>query len=336
MRDPNPKIEVAILRVLQETRQPLGGEAIAKQAQAHGVDLSGRTVRLYLKQMEMKGLVGPAKRGRSGGRTITALGAEEVQNARVVERLGFTAARVDSLAWKMDFELASKSGNIVLNVTVLDENRIHEAVTRTLPVFEAGLGMGEYAIVARGGEWLGDVQIPEGKAGIGTVCSVTLNGVLLQAGIPLVSRFGGVLEMREGQPTRFTDVIYYDGTSLDPLEIFIKAGLTSVREATAGERGQIGVSFREFPTSAFGEVEQVLTELKRKGLGGILTLGKPNQPLLEFSVHEGRTAMIVNGGLNPVAVIEEAGIATKSHALCTLFEFQKLCHYTQLVSRIYK
>ena len=194
--------------------------------------------------------------------------------------------------------------------------------------------MGSLTCLANEGDRLGDYLIPPGKVGIGTVCSVTLNGVLLNSGIPTVSIFGGVLEIDKGIPARFTDVIHYNGTSLDPLEIFIKGKLTHVREAARMGRGRIGASFREIPTSAAGKDQSIRNQLKDLGLEGILLLGKPNQTLLEFPVEEGRTGMIVAGGLNPASAIEEAGIFSEQIALGTLFEYQQLIHFKKLQTLI--
>jgi repressor of nif and glnA expression len=201
-----------------------------------------------------------------------------------------------------------------------------------VPVFDAGLGMGVYATKAREGEQIGHFVVPKGKIAIGSVCSVTVNGVLLKAGIPTTSRFGGVLELHDGVPYRFTDMIHYEGTSLDPLEIFIKGGLTSVRQAASTGNGRIGAGFREVPTAALGELERVRAILKEAGLGGIMMIGKPNQPLLDIPVTDGRTGVIVAGGLNPASAVEEAGIPTTNHALSCLYEFGDLAHYTELSS----
>jgi len=331
MTESRLKEKVAILRVLRDAARPLGGDAIAKEIQAYGLEMSGRTVRLYLKEMEKDGLVGPAGRGRRGGRTITRLGLEEIKNALILDRVGFTAARVDELACRMTFDLAARKGLIVLNLTTFDESALGEAVRSMVPVFQAGLGMGNCVALARAGERIGEFQIPAGKVAIGTVCSVTLNGALLKAGIPTVSLFGGVLELRDGQPVRFTDVIYYDGSSLDPLEIFIKGGLTRVRSAARTGHGRIGASFREVPTAALREVEKIRRQMELVGLGGITLMGKPNQPVLDFPVNEGRTGFIVNGGLNPAAVLQEIGIASENVALGTLYDFKQLFHYHRLL-----
>ena len=284
--------------------------------------------------MEREGLVAHAKRGRHGGRTITELGIDEIKDALVMERVGFTAAKVDTLAWKISFDPATQSGLVVLNVSLIPEFCLRAAIHEIIPVFKAGLSMGEYLYLGRSGEQIGEFQIPPGYVAIGTICTVTLNGVLLSARIPTDSRFGGMLEVQNRTPIRFTDVIYYDGTSLDPLEIFIKGGLTSVREAVRTGHGRIGVSFREVPTAAMAEVEKVLRRMDQIGLGGVLMIGRPSQPVLDFPVQEGRTAILLIGGLNPLAAVEEAGMPTTNFALCTLFEFRRLIHYSKAAAQV--
>jgi HTH-type transcriptional regulator, global nitrogen regulator NrpRI len=327
LRENQSRQKVAILKVLQDSGESLGSSHIADELQAHGFDLCGRTVRLYLQEMEQEGLVTQAKRGRDGGRALTYLGHEEIRNALVKERVGFMASRVDSLACQVTFDPQRRSGLVVLNATILERSLFPAAVREMIPVFRASLGMGKLVAVARPGERLGAFSIPPGKVGIGTVCSVTLNGILLSARIPTRSVFGGVLEIGDGRPVRFTDVIYYSGTSLDPLEIFIKGKLTSVRKTARTGNGRIGASFREFPSPALPEVERISPMLHEIGIGGCLLIGKPNRDLLEFPVEEDRTGFLVCGGLNPVAAVEEAGIPASNHALCTLYDYERLLHY---------
>lgn len=321
------KLRIALLRVLQNASDPLSSESMAQNVCDLGFDVSPRTVRLYLEELEAEGLVAQAKRGPHGGRRITPRGIQELSIASVQERVGFLAVRMDTLAWQMSFDPLMKMGNIVLNLTVIAERDLERAKAEMRPVFEAGLGMGRLLALFQAGERVGRITIPDGKLGIGTVCSVTLNGVLVNSGIPTVSRFGGVLELLDRQPARFTDVIFYDGTSLDPLEIFIRSGLTSVRKAVMTRHGCIGASFREVPSCAIDEVERIVRRLEEVGLGGVVKIGKPGQPVLGFPVPDGRTGLVVNGGLNPAAAIYEAGIAAQNVALSHLYEFEHLRDY---------
>ena len=53
-------------------------------------------------------------------------------------------------------------------------------------------------------------------------------------------------------------------------------------------------------------------------------LGKPNQPLLDIPVSTGHVGIIVVGGLNPIAALEEEGIATVNTSLHDLYNFDQL------------
>jgi len=319
---------VAILRVLRAMGRPLGGARLARELQSLGLDLKPRTLRLYLERLEADGLVEAAG---ARGRQITPAGLAELKRAAVVERVGLTAARVDALAYQTTFRISSCSGRVVVNASLVDRHRLADALIEAAAVFKAGLGMGCHMMIAGEGEEVGDLQVPPGKALIGTVCSVTINGILLGLGIPVVSRFGGVLELEDGKPVRFTDVIHYDGSSLDPMEIFIRSRLTSVGEAARTGRGRIGAGLREIPSAAVPEVEKITRKLERVGLNGILAIGRRNQPLLDFPMPEGRTGMIVAGGLNPISAVEEAGIPTTNHAMHGLVEFERFRPYQEWI-----
>ena len=198
------------------------------------------------------------------------------------------------------------------------------------PVFEKNLGMGQYLIVASGGGKIGDFEIPKGKVAIGTICSVIINGILIHGGIPVTSKFGGLLEIYQGTPYRFTEIIHYDGSSLDPLEIFIKGKMTNVTGAVQKGIGHIGASFREIPSAAIPQVRKLVKQLEAIGLGAIIAVGKPNQPLLDIPVGEGRAGIIVAGGLNPMAAVEESGIPTENLAMGALLDFSELIPFNDL------
>ena len=76
--------------------------------------------------------------------------------------------------------------------------------------------------------------------------SAVVDGVLLKAGVPMDSEFGGILEVRDGTPRRFVAIINYAATSLGPSEAYIRARMTSVGRATATGTGRILANFREF------------------------------------------------------------------------------------------
>lgn len=318
---------MAILRVLHDAGKPLGGSKIARELAASGFDLSDRTVRFYLGQADEQGLT--ENLGRRG-RRLTDKGREEVASGLVVDKVGFIAAKVEDLCYQMDFRLTRAVGRVILNVSTLDAADFVRACRHMTRVFEAGLSMGRFLAVAPPGGELGGLHVPRGKVAVGTVCSVSLNGVLLKSGIATTSVFGGLLQISGGRPHRFTQIIHYAGSTVDPLEIFIKGQMTGVHEAAETGEGAIGASFREMPAAAGHDARRIVGRLEKIGLGGALLIGRPGQPLLDVPVSPGRVGMIVAGGLNPLAAVEEAGIQTRNMALHALHPFEELIPYTAL------
>jgi repressor of nif and glnA expression len=316
------KKRLAILRVLSEAVRPLTGARITQELAVTGLDVSERTVRFYLKETDQAGLT--AGRGKRG-RVITDLGRQELAASRVFEKVGFLSSKIDTMTYLMDFDLTTRRGTVVVNATVVDPHRLLAAAPMICRVFEEGYAMGRLVTLFAAGERVGEVKVPPGMIGIGTVCSITLNGVLLQFSIPTTSRFGGLLEIADKKPVRFVEIINYDGTSIDPLEVFIRSGMTDYHGAVTTGSGKIGASFL---------VRELAGRLEEAGLGGFMRIGGRGQPLLEIPVGEGRVGAIVIGGLNPVAILEETGNRVYSRALAGLVDFDRLFPFEQLPDRI--
>lgn len=325
------KKDILILGIMRNSSTPLTSVKIARELQSLGHDISERTVRLYLQRMSEEGLTGQSgKRGH----LITEKGESELNSTRIIERVGFLSAKIDRMTYQMNFDLNTTSGTVVINITIVDPRQLAKNIEYIKKVYADGYAMGHLVTFIGPGESLGHINIPDGMIGIGTVCSITLNGVLLKHGIPTVSRFGGLLEIEDKEPVRFVEIIMYDGTSIDPLEVFIRSGMTNYMGAVETGSGRIGASFREFPAESRDLVGQLAEKLKRIGLGGLMRIGLPGQPLLDIPVNEGRIGAIVIGGLNPVSILEETGTRAYSRALAGLIDFGRLFRYEEMESRI--
>ncbi|MBN1524703.1 MAG: DUF128 domain-containing protein [Spirochaetales bacterium] len=328
MKETSDKIEkkrLAILSVLKDVDEPLGSQTIMEMLAVLNMDMSERTVRFHLNAMDKNGLTECI--GRQG-RKITEKGLIEFTKARVFDKVGFLASKIDAMSCEMNFDPVTKTGSVVVNMSIVSQRELLYTYPYMLEVFKKGYSMGKLLAMFYPGDRIGDIIIPAGMIGIGTVCSITLNGILLSRGIPVTSRFGGLLEYVDWKPSRFTAIINYDGTTLDPLEIYIKSGMTDHRGATTTGNGQIGASFREVPAVCREKVLALSTELDKVGLGGLLQLGFPGQTLLGIPVNEGRIAAIVIGGLNPVAILEEHGVDVYSRALSSVIDYNKLFFFT--------
>lgn len=314
---------IAILSILKDANKPVGSRIISRELEKRGVDLTERAVRYHLRIMDERGLTQIINNRK--GRIITGKGEEEVGNALVSDKVGMVIHKVDTLSYLTNFDLETKKGDIILNVSFIPKGRFADSLKIMKEVCSAKLTVTDLVAIAGEGENIGNSIVPENTVALGTVCAVTINGILLNHRVPVYSKFGGIVQMGNAEiPLRFTEVIYYDGTSLDPAEIFIKSKMTDVLNAARGGIGKVLAGFREFPVACLDIVEEVVDKLKQIGLEGVIAIGKPSQPLLEISVSPRCVGMVVLAGLNPLAAVEEAGIETDNSALCTMMEFSKL------------
>lgn len=311
----------AILKIVADSKEPIGSADISIKLRDFGVDLTERSVRYHLKIMDERGLTeGKWKEGR----LITAKGREELQNLLVSDKVGFVISKIESLAYQMDFDLAKKTGSVILNVSFIPKDKFNLAMKIMAEVYDHAFNMGRLVACALEKEELGGIDIPEGQVGFGTLCSVNLNGILLREAIPVESKFAGILQIENKLPLRFTDLISYSGSTLDPLEVFIRSKMTDVRGVLSSGKGKVMASFREIPAISKEKAEAALKKAEEAGLGSAWMIGKPSQPLLGVPVGMGRVGIVVLGGLNPIAAVEEAGIETRSQALTTLFNYKDL------------
>ena len=323
------RILVSILKVLgRHEGSATGSREIARELKPMGVNLSERTVRYHMKFLDECGFTLPV--GKEG-RLITDRGKQELAKALVSDRLGFVITRIDTLSYLADFDPDAMKGNVILNISYIGEDRFDEALRIMRPVFSSPYIMSGKVAVARGGQSIGEARVPEGKVAFGTVCSVTINGILLKAGIPVTSRFGGVLEISGKTPSRFLSLISYEGSSLDPLEVFIRSGMTDASGAAGCGEGKVLASFREIPAVCVERARRLAENIMSKGIGGVLRIGEPSGPLFEVPVGVDRAGVAIIGGLNPIAALQEAGIPAESKAMSTLYDYSALTPFEKLL-----
>ena len=318
---------LSILKVLVDSSEPLGGRIIAHRLQDYGVAMGERTVRYHLKLMDERGLT---RLVGKDGRLITERGAEELKDAMVGGKVGLAITRIELLAFRTNFDCAGRTGQIPVNVSFFKKEKFNKALQQMKPIFAAGLCVSDRVATANEGEKLGDLIVPEGCIGLATVCSIIINGALLKSGIPMDSRFGGILQIQDNKPFRFVELIHYSGSSMDPSEVFIRARMTSVKEAARNGNGKVLANFREIPALCRPTVEKVMLELEVAGISGLLLMGNTSEMICQIPVELNRVGMILYGGLNPVAAVEESGIEVKTHAMSTVMEYEDLIKIREL------
>ncbi len=320
---------LSILKVLNSIQRPIGARTIAEHLKEHGITLTERAVRYHLKVMDVRGLTELV--GNQEGRVITEKGITEIKKALVKEKVGFAITRIEALAFRTNFDCQNRHGLVPVNISLFPKANFSQALRAMKPAFDRGFCVSQLVAILEGRQSFGEVFIPEDKIGLVSVCSIVINGSLLKAGIPMDSRFSGMLQIDTHKPLRFTEIINYNGCSLDPSEIFIKAKMTSVTGAISEGNGEILANFREIPAVCLPIVEQVLEGLAAAGIQGVLVKGETSIPVCEVPVETNKIGLVLMGGLNPVAAAQEAGIEAENHSMSTMFDYEKLTPIAELI-----
>jgi len=315
------------LNVLAQSEKPMGATRLAAEFGNFGIDISDRTVRLLLADLDEQGLT--ENLGRQG-RRLTPKGFEAASAHVSASLRGFVSVKAETLASQMTFSLSRRRGTIVINISLIPKQYMAIAVEEILRACNAGISFGELIAIGMPGEIFAGQRVPEDHIAIGTVCGITANGIFLQAGIPTVSIFGGLLEIQDNRPRYFQHIIHYSGTTIDPLEIFMRGEMTSVGEVARGRPGLIGAGFREIPATCLPKLLRFQEHIAKAKLKGIIAIGNPGHPLASTQVTRGRVGVIVQAGLNPIAAAQERHIPIESAAMSRLYPYEKLLHYTVL------
>ncbi len=321
--------KMAIMRILKDTQKPVGSKIIARQLkEGYGISLSERAVRYHLRLLDEQGLT--SKVSRRDGRVITEMGSDEIDNAMVSDKVGFAIDKIEQLAFQSTFEPTTLNGQIPVNISFFPEEKFKTALRTMRGAFDKDICVSRLVAIARQEERLGGVPVPEGKTGMATVCGLVINGALLKAGIPMDSRFGGILQLKKGKPWRFTEIIEYSGTSLDPSEIFISSRMTSVCKVVESGEGKILANFREIPAMCLPLAKEIFNELDKVGIDGLLAIGETGKPLCEIPIGLNKVGLVMVGGLNPVAAAVESGIEVTNKAMSGLMDFKELSDFSAI------
>jgi len=303
--------EIEILRILSEFDSPVGSTLLKRELRKRGFLLSERTVRYHLQLLEAKGFVlGHDRKGR----TITQQGLEELGRSLATQRLGFTITRFMSLAYSATYDPVVDAGTVVGNVSLLD-NSLRDKTMDTLKALQSmNLLSAPYIKILNEKEEYCDISVPEDKFALFTVCNLTLDSILIHSGIPLFFKYGGLVQVVNRKPIRFVEIISYEGTTIPPLEVFVYRKMTSISRILKTGSGMILATLREIPSEARERTVKILENQQKKGWGGVLVLGKPNEPVLGVPVGMDRFGICMVGGIVPGAAMVEEGEQTVTFA----------------------
>lgn len=312
---------IEILRVIEETDKPIGARAISDSLSNRGYDLGERAVRYNLKILDELGFT--KKQGYSG-RILTPVGIRELNDALVDDRIGFVNTRIEEYMYRTSFDIARDDGDVIVNTSLIDKNDFERVVGILKESFDAGYTISRRVLVLDEREELASLKVPKGCLGIATLCSITLDGMLMKKGIPANTSFAGVIDVRERRAEEFTDLIAYAGSSLDPMRVFMARRVTRVADAVYRGSGRLLANVREIPLAAAEPAERLLVQAKTKGLCGLIEMGVAGESLLGCPISSGRLGIAFYAGVNGAVAVEEMGIKIKTLPISALVDYGKM------------
>ena len=238
--------------------------------------------------------------------------------------LKFINNRIDEYAIQVTYNPAENTGKIIYNLSLIRNEDLEFAITILKNAYKTGLSVSDRVQFLPSGERIEDITIPSDHTGICTMCSLTLDGLLLKKGIPLRPIGGGVVEIEDRMPRRFTHFILYEDTTIDPLEVLVSQDITSITLVMHRGRGTILGNIRECHMEAESRVSLLFDDLAATGFTGILDMGVPNVPLLGVPVSTQYFGVAMVGGTNAMAAIKESGRQVVIKALKGLMEVDSM------------
>jgi HTH-type transcriptional regulator, global nitrogen regulator NrpRI len=304
---------IEILRILKEHSEPMGAKRLSELMAERGFILSDRAVQYYLSYLDTMGFT--EKIGNQG-RILTAEGRQETDNALVDDRIGFIISKLERLAYRSTFNPATSTGEVAYNLSIVPAESFEQTKAAFDAVVKSGCGFfSSYRVIDQ------DPRVPPGFVGFISICSITMDGVFQRNGIPVKMAFGGRLEIEHGAPKRFNDLIGYRGTTIDPLELFISAGLTSIDSFSKSGTGVALANVREVPFAAKKRVEETIRLMNTCGFVFPVIMGNQvfNLPHNPF-----RSSIVAFSGLNFIGNAVEHGIDIKTEIGAGNIPFSKI------------
>ena len=238
--------------------------------------------------------------------------------------LKFIDHSIEDFAMQVTFDPVAGEGKVVYNLSLIKNEDLDYAISILRDANKTGVSFSGMVRFLSSGEKLADFVVPKACTGICTMCSITLDGLLIRRGIPVNPIGGGVVEIENRTPIRFIHIILYEHTTIDPLQVLISQKTTSVTNVMRRGSGNILANIREFHMEAEPLVGSVLDELSSSSYSGILEVGMPNLSLLGVPVSPQYVAIAAVGGTNPMAAIREGGRWVQTQAMKGLMDIRQM------------
>ena len=303
-----------ILRILADRSEVLGAKTIAEELRKKGYDLGERAVRYHMRILDEKGFT---ERIGYAGRRITPEGIKELEKGLIYDQVDFIFAKFEDMMYQTTLNPITGLGKVVVNSSTFSyDDEIMEIIKN---IFNNGVAVSPYVKIINP-----TTEENETKMVMETICGTTIDGMILKAGIPVVPKFGGLVEIKDHIPQTFTELIAYKKTSMTPLEAFTDNEMTSVLKLIDSGSGNIPANFRLIPATARDDALKLFKDLQKIGVSGLLKIGKPGESILGIPVDKDMVGIAVIGGISPLCAAKEAGYDVDIKMAETTVEFSEM------------
>jgi repressor of nif and glnA expression len=241
-----------------------------------------------------------------------------------MQPLKFVNHKIDEYSIQVTYDPVERTGKVVHNLSLVQAGDLEQIIPVFRDAYASGISMSSLIGFLGEGEILGDYRIPGGCTGVITVCSSTLDGILMRKGIPLRPIGGGAVEVERRVPKRFIHMILFEHTTIDPLQVLASQDITSINAVMRTGSGVILANLRECHMEAESLLGTVFDDLSGSSFSGILDVGMPNTPALGVTVDPQYLGVVAVGGTNPVAAVKEKGFWVQTQAMKGLIEATEL------------
>jgi len=239
-------------------------------------------------------------------------------------KIRFINHLIEEYALSVSYNPDTNSGQAIYNLSFINESDFEYAIKAFKETHRVGLCISDRVKFLHPGDEIGGIQIPDGRIGVCNLCSLTIDALMIREGVPHNAVGGGVLEVSDGECQRFTSMIRYNSTTVDPTELYISREAVSVSNVIKKGTGYILANVREFHMDAENLVYNLFDKLTDVGFTGIIDIGPPNLHIFGVPVTPEYQGVAMAGGTNWFAYFQESGYEVVVNAIKGLIEYNSM------------
>ncbi|WP_409200050.1 NrpR regulatory domain-containing protein [Methanobrevibacter sp. DSM 116169] len=226
----------------------------------------------------------------------------------------FLLSKSWNLINNVNYDIETGKGDIIANISKINKVDVDDAIDimeKTYKKFPEHISP-HYKLI----------ENDNNKIDIATVCSLSIDGILLKNGIMSTPKYGGLLELSESP--MFLELISYNGSSIDPHKIFIYKNLTSLTNKLT-DFNRILASLKEVHYVAKEETKEIISKLKENDFS-IYKISKPRELIYNAKIDNYNFGIVAGSGLNTIAAIKEKNIDIEVKAVEKIMPFESMEH----------